>query len=99
MKIREVVHMKILSKSLMLLLLAAIFILSANAALQAVGQIDPANGFPLWYMDTNGLRLQQCLTLADGTTADPNCLLVPGPGFDPTQPIVFPANFPTELFW
>ncbi len=91
----------------LIFLLAVLFVLPANAALQAVGPIDPANGFPQWYMDSTGLRLGQCLTLADGTTQDPNCALVAEPadpatgfpGFNPAQPIVFPSNFPTEFFW
>ena len=32
--------------------------------LAAVGAIDPANGFPRWYMDKNGLQLGSVSTRA-----------------------------------
>jgi len=54
------------------------------------GPIDPVNGFPQYYQDSNGLALQQCADLA----CDP-ALAIP----DPTQPISFPANFPVEIFY
>src|SRR5881227_1384553 len=41
--------------------------------LAAVGAIDPANGFPRWYMDKNGLQLGQCL---DTSVIDP-CAVIP----------------------
>lgn len=41
---------------------------SAGAALGATGPVNPDTGFPFWYEDTNGLRLDLCL---DGP---PNCL-------------------------
>src|SRR5437867_4665348 len=37
--------------------------------LAAVGAIDPANGYPRWYLDRNGLQLGQCLDAAN--PADP----------------------------
>ncbi len=60
--------------------------------LKTVGPIDEANGFPLWYKDTSGQRLELCL--------DPNdalCIMgdVPTPG----APVDFPTNFPDEAFW
>src|SRR5439155_652 len=54
------------------------------------GPIDPINGFPQYYQDSNGLALQQCVDLA----CDP-ALAIP----DPTRPISFPDNFPVELFY
>lgn len=45
---------------------------SAGAALGATGQVNPDTGFPFWYEDTNGLRLDLCL---DGP---PNCLAAAG---------------------
>lgn len=61
----------------------------AGAALQAVGPISAANGFPAWYQDTNALQLELCL--------DPGmCLLEPP---NPGAPISFPDNFGPEAFW
>src|SRR3954471_3829483 len=61
----------------------------------AVGPVDSANGFATWYQGRSGDRVELCL---DG--GDPNCVL-PGvvPGFDPSQPTVFPTNFPDEAFY
>ena len=56
--------------------------------------IDPVNGFPTWYMDDQGAKLAQCLD-----PADPNCIVLPDPTFDPGQPVVFPSNFPGEFFY
>jgi hypothetical protein len=43
----------------------------AKAELSAVGPVNPDTGFPFWYEDANGLRLDLCL---DGP---PNCLAAP----------------------
>src|SRR3954469_16057927 len=61
----------------------------------AVGPVDSANGFATWYQGRSGDRVELCL---DG--GDTNCVL-PGvvPGFDPSQPTVFPTNFPDEAFY
>jgi hypothetical protein len=54
--------------------------------------IDPDIGFPAWYGDANGTRLQMCVDASDpclaGTTAP-----------DPTQPPSVPNNFPEEAFY
>src|SRR5213594_4481140 len=63
--------------------------------LAAVGAIDPANGYPRWYLDQNGLQLGQCLDAAN--PADP-CVLA-GTFPNPGQPISFPNNFPDEFFY
>src|SRR5437667_7486669 len=63
--------------------------------LAAVGAIDPANGYPRWYLDKNGLQLGQCLDAAN--PADP-CVLA-GTFPNPGQPISFPTNFPAEFFY
>jgi hypothetical protein len=60
--------------------------------LAEVGPIDEPNGFPLWYRDTNGVRLQLCLD-----PSDTNCIMGDVP--DPSQPVSFPDNFPDEAFW
>src|SRR3954454_8648924 len=57
------------------------------------GPVSPATGFPDWYRDNKGVELEPCMT-----TLDPNCGgAVPVP--DPTQPTVFPTNFPDEFFY
>ena len=63
-----------------------------TAGLRQVGPIDETNGFPLWYKDTNGARLELCLD-----PGDPYCIMgdLPHPG----QPVSFPDNFPDEAFW
>lgn len=72
-----------------------------STALQAVGPIDMASGFPLWYQDASGLKLGLCLARANGF-ADPNCVL-PAAGqesnFNPNAAISFPNNFPSESFY
>src|SRR5437660_12064582 len=54
------------------------------------GPIDPVNGFPQYYQDSNGLALQQCVDLV----CDP-ALAIPNPNL----PITFPDNFPVEIFY
>jgi len=61
---------------------------SCSVPLQAMGPIDPANGFPLYYQDSKNLALEHCLDLV----CDP-ALAVP----DPTAPVSFPDNFPDEF--
>lgn len=63
---------------------------TAQAELAAVGPVSAANGFPIWYEDTEGLRLELCL--------DQNgfCLLE---NPDPGSPVSFPDNFGPEAFW
>ena len=36
-----------------------------TAGLKTVGPIDETNGFPLWYKDTSGQRLELCLDTND----------------------------------
>ena len=65
------------------------------SAAATVSNINPNNGFPYWYQDAAGTRIDGCLD-----PADPNCVLPAVPGvFDPAQPIVFPTNFPPEIFY
>lgn len=65
---------------------------SATTANPSTSGATSTAGFPLWIQDTNGVRLEQCLS-TDG------CLLAGGAGFDPTQPIAFPGNYPGESFY
>jgi hypothetical protein len=80
---------KVLTILLVALMATGGIIQPAQAALQAVGPVNPLNGFPLWYQDTAGLRLDLCLDVnifcfAEGLPAAP-------PGA--------PPNFPDEAFW
>ncbi len=65
---------------------------NGTAGLKQVGPIDETNGYPLWFKDTNNVRLQLCLDPSDA-----NCIMgdLPHPG----QPVSFPDNFPDEAFW
>lgn len=89
--------MKTLSNiSRLLVAVVLVFGLSttAQAELAAFGPVSADNGYPIWYEDTTGLRLDLCLDL-DGLCGAEFLLEVP----DPTQPVSFPDNFPGEAFW
>src|SRR5215210_6543757 len=84
------------------LLLAALFAITvltgaltspAQAKLQGAGPVDPSNGFPYWYQDEGGTRLDLCLD-----PQDQNCLQ-PFEMPNPEGPVSFPDNFPGEAFW
>src|SRR5881296_4336050 len=66
------------------------------AGLAAVGAPDPAHGFPKWYIDRNGLQLAPCL---DNNAADPCGLVAAGALPNPAAAVVFPGNFPDEVFY
>jgi len=74
--------------------LAIALTLAATSAAMAigtprVGPIDPSNGYPMFYEDANGVRLDLCTDLA-------NCFFeVPNPGL----PASFPDNWPDEAFY
>jgi hypothetical protein len=61
--------------------------------LAAVGPVSATDGFPVWYKDNNGLRLEPCIA-----QADPFC---PARGDlpDETAPVSFPDNYPDEGFY
>jgi hypothetical protein len=61
--------------------------------LAAVGPVSATNGYPTWYKDKNGLRLELCVA-----AADPLC---PARGDlpDETAPVAFPDNYPDEAFY
>lgn len=75
--------------------------------LTEITSIDPpalvayslANGFPIWFQDANGLKLQLCLDQAvekaGGGIFFPCFLGNPAPG----SPVSFPFNFGAETFW
>jgi len=79
------------------LILAAALALSvaspAGAVLNALGPIDPINGFPQWYQDANGRALQLCL---DGVPGVGLCAFAP---VDPTSPFSVQIGFGAEAFY
>jgi hypothetical protein len=90
-------YMKVLSKSLIFLFLAAMVILPANAALVpggAVGPVAPAGGpgagFPVWYQDQNGLALE-LMPSADGFGISA--------AVEPGNPFSQQIGFGPEGFW
>jgi hypothetical protein len=67
----------------------------ATGTLIKHGPIHEDNGFPVWYKDAQGTRMQLCLD-----AADPMCAFAPEDIPDPTKPISFKDNnFPTEAFY
>ncbi len=86
-----------------------------SAAWAALYDVDPGpytfatGGYPLWYQDleTDGTSLELCRsravsTLVAGAPGAPAymCTLLPEPGvYDDTLPLVFPDNWPPEMFW
>jgi len=66
-----------------------------TAGLAAVGPTSSApefGGFPMWYKDTNGIRLELCVD-------QNNPLCIAGFRPDANLPVSFPDNFPDEAFW
>lgn len=65
--------------------------------LKAAGPIDLDNGFPLWFEDENGVRLELGIN-RDPLNPDP---LIPAIGDlkNPADPLKFPGNFPDESFY
>jgi hypothetical protein len=86
---------RILKLAVVLFAITSLGVARAYAATPAVSPAtDPADGFPLWYQDANGVRLEACLD-----ANDPNCVVFADPGFNPANPLVFPTNFPGEFFY
>ena len=90
-------HMSVAALFMALALVASFagFSASAQTTQGQVGPINPNTGFPFWYQDTNGLRLELCLD------NNPLCLTTLP---DPTRPALVAAqeadsNFPDEAFW
>jgi hypothetical protein len=65
--------------------------------LRSAGPIDPDNGFPLWFEDKNGVRLELGIN-RESLNPDP---LIPAIGElqDPAKDLKFPDNFPDESFY
>ena len=68
-------------------------IISRGSNLKQVGPINDSNGFPLWYKDSNDVKLELCLD-----PLDTYCALVPE-DFNANLPIIFPDNYPGEAFY
>jgi hypothetical protein len=62
--------------------------------LAAVGPLSPADGYPIWYQDKTGLRVESCGTWIP----DPMCPAV-APRPNPALPPSFPGNFTPEGFY
>ena len=83
---------KLITTFCAIVLLAGWMATPAGAALNAVSPgVDPLNGFPIWYEDTNLLRLGQCLD--KGAI----CAIPEAMAPIPANPLVFPTNFPIEF--
>ncbi|MFJ4396053.1 Ig-like domain-containing protein [Pseudomonas sp. NPDC089396] len=95
-------------------LLAAGFSLTVTSAAWAkLTEVDPGpytfatGGYPLWYKDANNQSLELCQSRATssrvaGAPGAPSymCTLLPEPGvYDDALPLVFPNNWPPEMFW
>jgi len=61
--------------------------------LATVGPVSATDGFPVWYKDRTGLRLEPCIA-----QADPLCP-ARGPLPVETSPVSFPTNYPGEGFY
>jgi hypothetical protein len=90
---------------LIVTVLAAVFAvvsLSANADLAAVGPVNPFNGFPIYYEDSNHLMLDLCIPVNADELNNGSCLLFPEDIPDDSKPIALTEtvkNFPDEAFW
>ncbi|MDZ3992050.1 Ig-like domain-containing protein [Pseudomonas sp. Teo4] len=85
----------------------------SSAAWAALSEVDlgpytfATGGYPMWYKDSNGLSLELCQSRATSTRVPsapgaPSymCTLLPEPGvYDDALPLVFPDNWPPEMFW
>ncbi|MGK5114906.1 fibronectin type III domain-containing protein [Geodermatophilus sp. CPCC 205506] len=58
------------------------------------GPVDASHGFPTWYEDKSGVRLEPCL---DHT--NPLCGIPADEVPNPSAPVSFPNNFPGEFFY
>src|SRR5919108_730245 len=87
---------------LTLVCIIAAYCITAEAALLDVGTTvvpsPPGHGYPAWYRDNNRVPLEPCLSRTV-LPSGPACLLLADPGFNPALPVVFPTNFPEEMFY
>jgi hypothetical protein len=71
-------------------------VLDAGTRTGSLVQVGPIaeHGFPAWYRDSNGVRLEACTTLDD-----PLCPTLSDEVPNPDEPVSFPDNFPGEFFY
>ena len=62
--------------------------------LVAVGPTEEPDGFPNWYKDSKGTRIEPCLDNSNAL-----CNILPDTMPNPDQPVSFPDNFPDEFFY
>lgn len=67
---------------------------AATLYASAAGPVDNATGYPFWFEDNAGMRLELCVD----DEQDPLCPVV-GERPDPAAPLSLPENFPDESFW
>jgi hypothetical protein len=74
----------------------AVVVVPATPRTGGLAQVGPIaeHGFPSWYRDTNGVRLEACTTLDD-----PLCSTLPDEVPNPDAPVSYPDNFPGEFFY
>ena len=58
------------------------------------GPVNPAHGFPSWYEDSTGRRLEPCID-----HQNPLCDIPVDHVPNPSAPVSFPSNFPSEVFY
>jgi Fibronectin type III domain len=62
--------------------------------LTQAGPVNPAHGFPAWYEDNKGLRLEACVDHLNALCGIPVDEVT-----NPSAPVSFPSNFPAEFFY
>ncbi|MGY1691426.1 fibronectin type III domain-containing protein [Geodermatophilus sp. SYSU D01105] len=62
--------------------------------LTQAGPVNPAFGFPAWYEDNKGLRLEACVDHLNALCGIPVDEVT-----NPSAPVSFPNNFPGEFFY
>jgi len=62
--------------------------------LTEAGPVNPAFGFPAWYEDNKGLRLEACVDHLNALCGIPVDEVT-----NPSAPVSFPGNFPAEFFY
>jgi K319-like protein len=67
--------------------------LQAKNGVVKFGPINPVDGYPDWYRDSNGEEVEACLS-----NFDPMCN-APLPAPNPDEEVSFPDNFPDEFFY
>jgi hypothetical protein len=68
------------------------------ATLAGVGPVDASNGFPQNYR--GGVSVAPCLDVFNAVAVSAGCMpFTAEPTFDPSRPMIFPSNFPSEFFY